>query len=303
MSDEAIFFWAALTATLFIAAALLVLMILGRRPDDQAAERFREVLARHAGMRDLGAGEASSKRSALFDKLTDSAEVERDLRRAGLASDTGTRAFKLATFLVPLLGLGLGVSFALARGMHGNALLLAGFAGFTIGYLIPPRVVRWLAARRQKRIREEMVPLLHMLRMLFDAGLSLEQTLRILHQDGQALIPEIATELRVAVTRIAAGQDRAEALQDMAGPLDVPELNDTVAILKQATRYGGSLRESLVRFAALIEERRLSGLREYVSKLSAKMTIVMILFMFPALLIFIAGPGMITLVRALSAIR
>lgn len=142
--------------------------------------------------------------------------------------------------------------------------------------------------------------MLHMLRMLFDAGLSLEQTLRILHQEGGELIPEIAAELRIAVTRIAAGEDRADALQQMAEPLGVLELNDAVAVLKQATRYGGSLRESLARFAELIEERRMSGLREYVSKLSAKMTIVMILFMFPALLIFIAGPGMVTVMRALS---
>lgn len=303
MSDEAILFWATLAATLLIAAAMIVLALIGRREDKEARARFREVLARHPDMAWMHPEQVPDKGSALLDKLTDADEVARDLRRAGLATARGAWLFKLATFLLPVLGAGLGASLALARGMHGNALLLAGFVGFVIAYLAPPRVLRMLAARRQKRIREEMVPLLHMLRMLFDAGLSLEQTLRILHQDGQELIPEIAAELRVAVMRIAAGQDRAEALQDMAAPLDVPELNDTVAILKQATRYGGSLRESLVRFAALIEERRLSGLREYVSKLSAKMTIVMILFMFPALLIFIAGPGMITLVRALSAIH
>ncbi|MDX9884869.1 type II secretion system F family protein [Thauera sp.] len=303
MSDEAILFWATLTATLLVAAAMVIVVLIGRREEKEASVRFREVLARRSDMAWMRVAPEPDKGSALFDKLTDTAEVERDLRRAGLGSERGMRVFKLALFLVPLLGAGLGVSLGLARGMHGSALLLSGFAGFAIGYLVPPRVVRMLAARRQKRIREEMVPLLHMLRMLFDAGLSLEQTLRILHQDGGELIPEIAAELRVAVTRIGAGQDRAEALQDMVAPLDVAELNDTVAILKQATRYGGSLRESLGSFAALIEERRLSGLREYVSKLSAKMTIVMILFMFPALLIFIAGPGMITLVRALSSIR
>jgi tight adherence protein C len=300
VSDEAVLFWATLAVMLVVAALLLLLWERERRIRKESNARFRELFGRHANLSAMSQNTAEGRVDSLFAKLFANDELARDLRRAGLATSSGMHLMKLASFLVPLLGAALGVGLGLVREMQGHQLWAAGFAGFVLGYLTPPRVVGVLAARRQKRIREEMVPMLHMLRMLFDAGLSLEQTLRILHQEGGELIPEIAAELRIAVTRIAAGEDRADALQQMAEPLGVLELNDAVAVLKQATRYGGSLRESLARFAELIEERRMSGLREYVSKLSAKMTIVMILFMFPALLIFIAGPGMVTVMRALS---
>jgi tight adherence protein C len=89
----------------------------------------------------------------------------------------------------------------------------------------------------------------------------------------------------------------------MAAPLDIPELSDTIAMLKQVTRYGGNIRNSLEEYTTLVEQRQVSELREYVSKLSAKMTVVMILFLFPALMIFLAGPGFIGLSKALKGVN
>jgi tight adherence protein C len=187
---------------------------------------------------------------------------------------------------------------AVGDGM-GNVAALA-FLGFGAGYLLPPRVLGWLAQRRLKAMREEMLAVLHLLRMLFDAGLSLEHALRVISEQGRELVPQIAAEMSTALARINAGQERGDALEEMAAPLDLPELTDAVAILKQATRYGGSLRDSLARFAVLIEDRRMTGLREQVSKLSASMTVVMVLFMFPALMLFLAGPGFLALAHALT---
>jgi tight adherence protein C len=73
-------------------------------------------------------------------------------------------------------------------------------------------------------------------------------------------------------------------------------------MLKQVTRYGGNIRDSLAEYTTLVEQRQVSELREYVSKLSAKMTVVMILFLFPALMIFLAGPGFMGLAKALKGV-
>jgi len=44
-------------------------------------------------------------------------------------------------------------------------------------------------------------------------------------------------------------------------------------------------------------------LREKVGKLSGKMTVVMVVFLFPALMIFVAGPGVMALAAALGGVR
>jgi tight adherence protein C len=173
---------------------------------------------------------------------------------------------------------------------------------FALVFIALRRFLRWRAAQRIATIRKEVPAFLHLLRMLFDAGLSFEHTLQVIQQQGQLLIPHLAGELGVVITRIQAGQERAEALAEMAEPLNIPELNDTIGMLKQVTRYGGNIRDSLTEYTKLVEERQVSELREYVSKLSAKMTIVMVLFLFPALMIFVAGPGFVGLARALKGL-
>ena len=104
----------------------------------------------------------------------------------------------------------------------------------------------------------------------------------------------------MALRHVDAGLDPADALSEMAAPLEVAELNDTVAILKQVSRHGGNIRETLVKFAQLMEDRQLSALREYVNVLSGKMSVVMMVFLFPALLIFLAGPGFMALAKGLT---
>lgn len=57
---------------------------------------------------------------------------------------------------------------------------------------------------------------------------------------------------------------------------------------------------SLLSLKELIDDRRMTTLQERVSKMSAKMSIVMMVFLFPALLIILAGPGFIAIIQALG---
>lgn len=181
--------------------------------------------------------------------------------------------------------------------MQSLSYALFGFALFYVGIRY---VLRWLATRRRKLISKEITTFLHMLVMLFDSGLSLEHSLRIMVEQTANIMPNLAQELERVLARIRAGQDQGKALMSMSEMLDIPELTEAVSMLKQVAQQGGNVRDSIMRYAALIEERQFSMLRERVSKLSAKMTIVMMIFMFPALMIFIAGPGFIGLGKALS---
>jgi tight adherence protein C len=56
----------------------------------------------------------------------------------------------------------------------------------------------------------------------------------------------------------------------------------------------------LLALKQLLDDRRLTRLQEYISKMSAKMSVVMMLFLFPALLIVLAGPGFTAITRAFA---
>lgn len=229
-------------------------------------------------------------------------ELQGLLVQAGWGTPQTRLYFLLAGWLTPLVfGLAAGIYSAANDGTLSDFLLHAVFM-FALVFIGMRRLLRWRAAQRQQAIRKEVVAFLHLLRMLFDAGLSFEHTLQVVEQQGKELIPNLAGELSVVLKRIQAGQERGEALAEMAAPLDIAELNDTIGMLKQVTRYGGNIRDSLIEYTKLVEQRQISELREYVSKLSAKMTVVMMVFLFPALLIFVAGPGFVGLANALKGL-
>ncbi|SNR71516.1 type II secretion system protein F (GspF) [Methylobacillus rhizosphaerae] len=179
---------------------------------------------------------------------------------------------------------------------------MVAFIAFAVMYVGTRRVLRMMAASRVAKIRKEITTFLHLLVMLFDSGLSLEQALRTMVEQTKSILPALSLDLQRALNRISVGEDRGEALTEMTRALGVRELTDAIAMLRQVSNDGGNVRKSIMEYATLLEERQLAELREYVSKLSGKMSIVMMLLLFPALMLFIAGPGFISLMNMFSTL-
>ncbi|WP_200834088.1 type II secretion system F family protein [Nitrincola tapanii] len=172
-----------------------------------------------------------------------------------------------------------------------------------IAYLFPKRILKILVESRLKRIRIEVSIMISLLRILFEVGMTVEQALRVLADEGQEIMPEIASELNLLLQRVDAGLDLAEELYHAAAVLEVEDLTDTFGILSQLIRQGGGAMHSLLALKELLDDKRMTALQEQVSKLSAKMSAVMVGFLFPALLIVLAGPGFIAIIRALGEMK
>lgn len=297
--------WWLLAAMLLALAWVLVSLTRDEGPVPEAEKRFNEVLEADEDsvwlqQRRMGGVAGLTRRfRRLLERLpgSDMQEIEQLLRQAALMDDVMRARVYTSLWLAPLV-------LAVLVGMIGSAkgwpMFHSAFAGLTIGYIAPRSILRSLAERRRRAIQEEMPVALNLMRLLFDAGLSLEHTLKAISEQGRQVTPNLADEFAWVLQRIQHGQERGEALEELARRLDVDELTETVAMLKQAARYGGNLRESLMRYAKMMEERRMTSLRDKVGKMSAKLSIVMMVFMFPALLLFLAGPGFLALINALK---
>lgn len=172
-----------------------------------------------------------------------------------------------------------------------------------IGYLIPKRWLAWAAKNRQEQLAEEVTTFIPLIRILFDVGMTVEQALRVLSKESERILPHLSSELRQVLARVDAGLELGRELHDMALMLDVDEVTDCVVILEQLIVQGGGAMVSLLRLKELIDDRHHTALEERISKLSGKMSVVMMVFLFPALLIVLAGPGFIAIVGALGELR
>ena len=179
----------------------------------------------------------------------------------------------------------------------GNLLMVMLFS-LALGYLIPKRLLAYAAKRRQQEVAIEVSTFIPLLRILFESGMAVEQALRVLSQEARHLLPVLTGELRVVLARVDSGLELNQELSKTASLLDVDEFNDTCVILQQLIQQGGGAMKSLQALKELLDDRRLTRMEEYISKMSAKMSVVMMVFLFPALMIVLAGPSFVAISRA-----
>lgn len=262
----------------------------GGMTDPSSGSRMKR-MAEAAGS--IGAVEAMRRRTGSDE------EVAVMLSQAGVHSKSARSLYYTVSVLAPFV---LVAVFLLAHALMSpgfkNPLLLAIMVAI-VGVLLPKRILSYVAEKRRQEMSQELPVFVQTLRILFDSGLAVEQALRVITAEARRVFPHVATELDRALQRAATGLDLADELGHIAEGLHVEEFTDTVSILRQMIRQGGSARTSLLNLQKMIEDRQLTALQEKVAKLSAKMAIVMILFLFPALFILLAAPGFMALTRAL----
>jgi tight adherence protein C len=221
------------------------------------------------------------------------------LMQAGFRGSRAVILFAALRLGLPVAGL-----VVLSLSWVGSALevlfFVYAYATFVTGYMLPKYLLRTLARKRMKRFVDELPLFVDFLRMLQGVGLSLEQSLMVMTDAHFNALPTIVGEIREVTRQIASGRSRGQAFEKMARQLNVVEFRELVAILVQAERYGGSLQEPLQVFSRQMIERRRFEMQAQIGQTATKMTVVMVLFLFPALLIVTAGPGILAILNALS---
>ncbi|WP_339527528.1 type II secretion system F family protein [Pseudomonas sp. EL_65y_Pfl2_R96] len=288
------------SALLFLAAAVLLLsgLLDQRRRARQVAQRLDgKPLSDHRvshWLQRLGDSRIG-QRSVKLDN-----ETQTLLNRLGWRSARQRSLFAACQIGTPVLALALslliqGLFFAQAD----NHWITPAFAT-ALGYLLPKRLLAAAAHQRQKQLAIEISTFIPLLRILFESGMAVEQSLRVLSVEGKQLLPALTHELRLVLARVDSGLELGEELNKTTRLLAVDEFTDTCVILQQLIHQGSGAMKSLLGLKLLLDDRRLTRLQEYISKMSAKMSVVMMLFLFPALLIVLAGPSFTALARAFA---
>ncbi len=266
------------------------------RGDD---ERFDEV-DRYSVLTSVARG--GRKLEGLVDSEGESARL---LLQADLRSTESRMLWYVFQGLLPvLIGVLVVAYWVLAETDKNRSMaIMLSLSALVFTFLLPRWILRGLAAARQRRIKAEVPMLIHLLALLFEAGLSTRQALASLIREGSGVLPEIGREFELAIRQIEAGADTANVLKSVADSMEVEDLSTVLSVLRQVDRYGGEIREPLLETLEVLEQRRSLDLRERVNLLSGRMTVVMVLFFFPALLVFVAGPAFLALIRALGEIN
>jgi len=220
------------------------------------------------------------------------------LIRAGFRTMRALLFFHALRLLLPLVGGILMAGYVLLAGNEDGWLKL--LAAAIVLYLAPKYVLAFLARRRCQQLADELPVFVDFLRMMHSVGINFEQSILLFAEDSRLGLPVLASEFRAVNLAIRSGRPRSEALQQMARQLDVEELGELVALICQTDRYGAGVQEPLRQFSQRLTEKKRFAMQEFVGKMATKMVVVMVIFLLPALIIITAGPGFLSLFKALG---
>lgn len=191
-----------------------------------------------------------------------------------------------------------GVSVAAAMGYDFKGIIGAlAFAG-GVGFMAPGIWLGVVTKGRQDKIRRGLPDVLDLLVVSIESGLALDAGIKRVGEEMALVHPEISEEFRISTRESQMGIPRSEALDNMAVRTGVDELRSLVSVIAQAERFGTSVAKALRNQGESLRARRRLQAEEKAQKTAVKLMIPLVMFIFPAMGIVLAGPAAINLMEA-----
>lgn len=245
-----------------------------------------------AGLRRLGQQQAVRDPSKVSD-------VRARLMRAGFFNRDaaiyylGARAASLILATVGTLVL---MPFALKGGGMGP-IALAGLLAI-IALLGPDQVLKMRQKDRELEYSEGFPDLLDLLVASVEAGLSLDAAVARVCDELARRYPRLTIHLRMLTLELRAGKARKEAWSTFADRLGIEDARALATMLRQAEDMGTSLGETLSVFSNDMRQKRMLRAEEKALALPVKLTVPLIMFIFPCLLGVLLLPAIFRFMQA-----
>lgn len=219
--------------------------------------------------------------------------------QAGFYSPRAVHLVRAVRIWLTLAPLAAGVMLARLGWFPLQKGLLIGLFAAGAGMIAPSF---WLDYRKQARItkmRRALPDAMDVMLICLEAGLSLPASIARVGRELGAAHPLLARELKIVERQVQMGRSVGEALRELGRRFDMEELRSMSAVVIQAERMGSSVASAMEVFANTLRQRRHQLAEEKAHKAGVKLVFPLVLCIFPAMLIVVAGPGAIIIYEQL----
>jgi tight adherence protein C len=255
-----------------------------------------------------GSGVGARKSSPVLDALSRVAErtaprkgeqvssIRFRLIRAGYTSSRAVPYFftaRIVGLVVPQIALFLALPRIGQMNLPGW-FPLAACALLAIAGLAAPGI--WVDRKIEEKTRQcsdGFPDMMDLLVACVEAGLSLDAAVMRVSDELHHRHPELSLNLKTLALEMRAGRARKAAWRAFADRIGLEEAGSLATMLRQAEEMGTSLGQTLRIFSNDMRQRRILMAEEKAMALPAKMTVPLIVFVFPVLLGVLILPAVI----------
>jgi len=172
--------------------------------------------------------------------------------------------------------------------------LLVGLGGIA-GYLGPSLYIDKRIKARKAEHQSGFPDFMDLLVVCADAGLSMEASLDRVGRELSDSYPSLTANLHMTNLEIRAGRTMTEALEHLGDRLGIEEARSFATLIQQSAELGSSITEALRVYSDDMRHKRLSRAEEKAYALPAKLTVPMMICIFPVLFVVILLPVVVRL--------
>jgi tight adherence protein C len=299
-----------LSVLVFLAAAVLALgLMLGLRARSAVKRRAAGITEYSANASEERGLQRSTVKAVqrLLDYTTkhytrsdkDQGEMKvlrRRMIQAGIYDARAVAFFFVArTALAIALAVMVFVFLPLLRSLPPAGFWLAVIVGGIAGYVGPSMYIDRRIARRRNEHRAGFPDFMDLLVVCADSGLSMEASLERVGREMGDSYPSLCANIHMANLEIRAGRTMSEALEHLGDRLGLEEARAFSALIQQSAELGSSITDALRVYSDDMRHKRLSRAEEKAYSLPAKLSVPMMVCIFPVLFVVILLPVIVRL--------
>lgn len=197
-----------------------------------------------------------------------------------------------------LICLATGVLAGYLIGVMLDNLLLGLSIGGLVGYVCPTLWLSTQIKKQQKSIDYGLPDALDLMVVCIEAGLAVDAAMQRVGNELAIAHPRLSREFEITHMETRVGLSRAEALKNLGVRTANAALQGLASMLIQAERFGTSIAGALRVHGESLRAARQFKAEELAAKASVKMSFPLVLFIFPATFIVLAGPTVIGLMKS-----
>jgi tight adherence protein C len=168
-------------------------------------------------------------------------------------------------------------------------------AGGVCGYLAPTFYLDRIIKKNRQEHRSGFPDLMDLMVVCADAGLAMEASLDRIGRELGDSYPSLSANIHMANLEIRAGRTVTEALEHLGDRLGLEEARSFATLIQQSDELGSSISDALRVYSDDMRHKRLSRAEEKAYALPAKLSVPMMVCIFPVLFVVILCPVIVRL--------
>ena len=162
---------------------------------------------------------------------------------------------------------------------------------------------RGSADRLHREVELNLANVLDLMRVCIDAGLDLYSTMARVSQEFEETSPKLARLFRNVQLQLKAGASREQAFEGFAEASGSPEVRNLMVSLAEAEQFGAGVATILKTYSSELRTRRRLKAEELGAKLSTKLLFPLLLCLFPAMMVVLAGPSILAAIEIVRGMQ